>query len=93
MLTQAEIIPLKYPILLRRIHLPLLHQLQPQLLRRLHTNREIIHLLEDLILHLGTEFRQRLPTPSNLSIHLRTPPISLLRGYIGSTDDPDSWID
>ena len=48
MLTQTELHLLEITRLVDNITLPLLHQLQPQLLCLLHTDWEILYALEDL---------------------------------------------
>ena len=67
--------------------LPFLHQLKPQLLRFLHTKRELLNLLEYLILQLTGKITNRSPR-----IHNLLPPILSLAGNMRRRDDFDSRI-
>ncbi len=93
MLAKREGSLLKSILLIRNIHLPLLHQLQPQLLRLPQRDGKIVHVPKHLILQLATQSPQRPPRPGHLAIDLLAPPPHLLGRDVGGADDAEVWID
>lgn len=77
MFAQRELLCCKHFILQLHKCTPLCHQLQPQPLRLLHRQREVVRLVERLF----------------LSLHFLPPPVRSLRWHIRRRDDPDIWVD
>lgn len=69
--------------------LPLLHQLQPQRLRLLQADREIIHIIKHMVPQLSRETRE----PPSLPVQSLDPPVLPLARHVRRRYDADIRVD
>lgn len=89
MLAEREAPALEIAFLRLLQRAPLLHQLQPQLLRVVHRDRELVQLPDHHVLQLGRQLAQRL----SAQVDLLVPPVPPLGRDVGRGDDADVRVD